>query len=542
MIAGDAICMRAIAMLEVEDASAPSPYELLINDPDAEINYVLIAQPDDAAGDPVNVYLSSRGLVSANTDTPPRTLFPARLRQPYNFEISLSPPTDPVGASSSFGVIELINPDGALDSYEAMNWSGRPLEVRIGGRFNVGRADERTLTLAEYATIFKGTVDNLALDEDSITLALRDPAVVLDDPVQSRLYAGTGGDEGGPDLAGQPIPKGWGLIRNANPPLIDGALLIYQLHDGRIESIDEVRDKGIALISDGDTANLAAWVPVAGHYKTDRSRGKFRLGAKAAGQITVDFHGDADPTYEDSPAGLAYRIVQSMGFEADDIDINSFLDFPFGGAVHYWTGLSRPSANDVIADLLGSVDGRMVWTRLARVSLVALRTPEEGMRGAREPIKTLIIERGTLQRDRKLLPRWRYSIGWGYLQITQTADQLADALTAAQKAFYELPYTFETANDPTIKAAHPLARDEEVTTRLTDQEDAEAEAERRLARDGIPRGVWRASAIRQFLQLKIGDVVQLQNPRYGLEDGRPMQIIGIADEARTRKMNVTLWG
>jgi hypothetical protein len=61
--------------------------------------------------------------------------------------------------------------------------------------------------------------------------------------MQPNVYAGTGGVDGGADLAGKRKPLCFGNPRNVSPVLLVPSLLIYQVHDGSVAGIDNVYDQ-----------------------------------------------------------------------------------------------------------------------------------------------------------------------------------------------------------------------------------------------------------------------------------------------------------
>src|SRR5690606_28086333 len=100
-------------------------------------------------------------------------------------------------------------------------------------------------------------------------------------------------------------PLTYGSVRNAELRYVNSSYEIFQFHDGPAQAVTAIYDKGAILakanggsndISQMGLADVFAWVPVAGQYITDLSRGIIRLGAKPVGTITGDVSGDnADP-------------------------------------------------------------------------------------------------------------------------------------------------------------------------------------------------------------------------------------------------------
>lgn len=106
-------------------------------------------------------------------------------------------------------------------------------------------------------------------------------------------YSGTGGYEGIPELSGLLKPLAYGNLIRIVPTCVDPDLNLYQVHNGVIIDITHVYDLGSELMQLLDCDDLLGWVPdglesSVGGYRTDCSRGMFRLSYKPHGKITVD--------------------------------------------------------------------------------------------------------------------------------------------------------------------------------------------------------------------------------------------------------------
>ncbi|MGH2173878.1 hypothetical protein ACQ1Z4_14290, partial [Enterococcus faecalis] len=87
----------------------------------------------------------------------------------------------------------------------------------------------------------------------------------------------------------------FGSPQNISPVLLVPASLIYQAHDGAMQSIDAVYDRGAPLTGAGDVADYAALAAASvssGQFKTCLALGLFKLGSAAAGTVTADVKGD----------------------------------------------------------------------------------------------------------------------------------------------------------------------------------------------------------------------------------------------------------
>lgn len=548
------------------DHATSSPLLDLFADPDADLVFILIGYPGDlvaaesawpyalatealmtlAEGDdaePLVVYLADQRFATGASDDPPHTNFRPRLLTPYSYEVSLPlPGSGETRGRASFGLVEIANPDGALNDLLTASWPGRMLEIKVGGTLYRGRAGERTLALADFGTVFRGTVASVTWDDERIYLALRDRSELLDRPIQETLYAGTGGGEGGDDLKGRPKPLGFGVCLNVEPPMEDAANLVMRLHDGPINAVTEVRSKGMALDFEADYADLAALIgaTLAGsEYATCLAEGRIRLGDDPDGSVTVDFEGDATGGYVASAANVARRIATWAHLSEDEVADGSVnnLHAANPAAVGVWTGTESVTAAELIDRVLASVEG---WWYFDREGLLTVgrHVDPAGEPAVREVTDALIVE-GEIERIETPEPVWQYRIGWGHNHRTQTADELP-SLTAAERVPYRDAWRYEPASDTTARGIFRSARTVQVDALFVDQSDAGDEAARRLARDRTQRDGYRVTKVRDFFGHAPGQVDRLTFPRLGL--AKNMVVTRLAEDAGARTTTLEYWG
>jgi hypothetical protein len=191
-------------------------------------------------------YANRRGHVTGPLETPANTVYRARVAQPINVARAAFRP----GATSGRSVIgtgELLlhNEDGELDALLTdYALDGRTLTLR--------RGVEGAAYPSGFTTVGVYTMEQAEADGDRIRIRVKDPAFKLAQPLQETLYDGDNvapdGLEGTPDdLKGKPKPWAAGVVRNATLPCVNEAKLIYQMHDGAVQSVEDVYDSGIAL-------------------------------------------------------------------------------------------------------------------------------------------------------------------------------------------------------------------------------------------------------------------------------------------------------
>jgi len=224
--------------------------------PELAIPCILVEVIASIAGVETTLYLSTKGYVSGAADTPANTVYMPAISGGVQVteEISLDG-----SAAMSYGDIELYNVSGERDDWLDYVWSNRTVKV-----FKGNLEDARSM----FTLLFDGVVDDIgSSSRDRINLKIRDKLQRLNCPVSDVKLGGTTSN------ADTVLPVVFGEVCNITPLLTNPGTLEYQVHNGAIESIIEVRDNGVPLTPvTGFTANL--------------SEGKITLLAAPAGVIT----------------------------------------------------------------------------------------------------------------------------------------------------------------------------------------------------------------------------------------------------------------
>jgi hypothetical protein len=546
------------------------PFPDLIADQNADLIFLLEAFPLPLEGDAGNgppypiaampfgaleagdlwsadkVRLSDVGYITEAADAPAHTPYLPRLLTPYSFEISLPIPGESRGlGTAGFGVIEIANDDGRLDSLLARSWEGRDFTILLGGTYNVGRADERTLDFDEFETLFRGTVRSIATESGRLVLATNDVLSKLDNPVQSNLYAGTGGMEGGDAIEGLPKPLCFGEAYNVDAVLVDDVDLIYQVHDGSVQAIPEVRDQGIALTLAGDIVglglgSLSDWSPVGGQYVTDLAQGLFRIGGSPAGTITADVEGDDAGGYVSSTAEVVRRIATVYGGFSDPSDLEAvdFAGFPITDAVGFYTGTREVRVLEAISELMAAADGWASSTRDARLRIGPNVAPE-GVAAA-EALTDAEIEE--ISDESMPEPVWRVRVGYQPIWRVQDEDGLAGGVSAADRALYSQERRWATAEDTGVQSTHRSARELEIPAFFADKAPAEAMAAAVLDRLKVRRRRYRCRVPRSVFNRQVGDVLTVTSADSDLEAGRNLWLHELGEVGADRTSELGLWG
>ena len=312
---------------------------------------ILVEVIASIAGVDTTLYLSTKGYVSGAADTPANTVYMPAIAGGVQVteEISLDG-----NAAMSYGDIELYNVSGERDAWLDYVWSNRTVKVYKG---NLGAAR------STFSLLFDGVVDDIgSSSRDRINLKIRDKLQRLNCPVSD---AKLGGITANTDVV---LPLVFGEVCNITPLLTNPATLEYQVHNGAIESIIEVRDNGVTITT--FTANLTT--------------GKFVLTAAPAGAITCSIQGDKPTTYANTISLLIQRLATAYGkattrFISADLDTTNLATFESAHTQAVGTYLSgRENIITVMQDLAASVGAQVVITRAGKLALLQIAFPPSG--------------------------------------------------------------------------------------------------------------------------------------------------------------------
>ena len=469
-------------------------------------------------------YLSTNGYTSGPSDSVADQYFDARVEQALEFERAIPVGERLGGLARGQGALSLLGGDRGLDSLlTGFALNGRRVTVRHG---------RDTFDYGDFGVLFRGVIVGASASPDVVRFDVRDALDNLDVPLQTTYYAGTGGNEGGDDLAGKPKPILFGQAFNIPAVLVDAANNVYQVAAHQINAVTAVRDRGVAL-------NAApSGVAGLGEYEVDLATGLITLGGSPDGEVTVDAQGHASPTYVSTTASILLRVLQSFaGLDATEIDLPSFatLESDSTATVGLWIGTESRTIADVIDELLGGIGAFGAVTRAGKISASVFKVPS----GAPvELTQDHIIE---IERDQFpsaiYPPSWRQSVGWQRNYQVQT--DIAGSVDDATRAAISQPYRIAAAADASQQIAHLLARDVEfVPSLFASESDASTEASRLQALYGVVRSVYRVRLGRVGFGLELGSVVSIDFPAWDLDGGAYGRVLSIRYNAAERETEI----
>jgi hypothetical protein len=476
----------------------------------ASIRCLLVEVVASVAGVEMTRYLSSAGYVTGAADTPANTAYLPLVLGGVKFAETLSLDK----ADLSYGDVELDNTSGMLDPWLEDIWANRAIRMYTG--------DVRW-PRAYFRMVFNGVVADIASKSRTrVNLKLRDMLQRLNTPVTDMTLGGSTQNKG------MLIPLLFGEVHNMTPLLIDPVLHTYQVHQGQINKIIEVRDSGAPV----STIN-------------DVMEGKFALSGSPAGAITVSAQGHKTPlgAWPITVAPIIKILATEFGKEADrltadDFDADNFASFdaahpqPVGICM-----TDRVNVLEACQRLARSVGAQITASRQGQIRLLKLQFPGTGT----EPFE--IGPSDMLAQNIAISARSEVAgaIKLGYCKNWTVQTGLQTGILEAHKNRFATEWDAVVAQDSDIAEAYglhvePVQRD----TMLLRKVEAEPEAYRLLEMASVPRTTYRFEGLSRLLLLELGQAVNLTHPRFGLQDGVAGVVVGLTPDWITGRIVVEI--
>ena len=460
---------------------------------DAAHRTVLIEVQVSSAGAEVTRYIASRSYITGPLEVPPNTAYLALATGGLAFteQISL---TGEAGLSG--GDIELANTDGSLDGWLADVWRNRPIKVWFG---------DLRWPRADFRLVFDGLVaDVSSAGPESINLALRDKMQRLDTPITEAKLGGTTSNK---DVT---LPVPFGECYNVAPLLTNPATLEYGFL-GAVESSFEVRTNG---------------KPIA--VALNDQAGRFNLTTDPfSTTITVSVQGDKGGGYVPRIAPLVQRIATAYGKASDrftlaDLDLANLA--AFDAAHQQLVGLyvaDRMNQAEAIQQLAASVGAQAVMSRTGQLRLVQVALPAAGVPVDIGPAQMM---QGSLRQVQRLPVVAAVKIAYDRNYTLQPS--LTTSIPAEHADMYATEWMTVTAVDEAVRTRYRLTDDPpQIETCLKQDEDASAEAARRLALNKVQRTIYEFEGKPEMMMLELGRAVILRDARFGLQEGMPGVVV-----------------
>jgi hypothetical protein len=498
-------------------------------------------QPFLASGREVRVYLdmaleveaafafklyltSTAGYATRPTDTPPNQPFRG-VMQSYTFSRSILQ-SDIGTFATGTGKLIWANTDAHYDFLQqGYTVNARPITISVG---RIDASHDAVFIVARLtATGWNVTTDQVEVD-------IVDYSYKLDVALQPNVYGGTGGADGGADIAGKRKQMLFGYCRNISMLAVWPALLIFQANDGSMLAVVAVYDRGSVLLFHADyptfDALSHATVP-RGYYATCLAEGFIRLGADPNGEVTADVRGMNAQGYIVTTADIARWAIRNRTVIDDpsDLDTASFdrVNELQPAAIDYCV---RPDDSltvaAFVANIMGAIGGWGGHVRDGKFQVRIFAAPT-GNPVARFSRKDVIGDIGREPLPASYLPPpWRWRLAYARSWTVQT-DLNAD-VSADHKSFVSEAFRVAEASSEAVKVDYPFAQDRDpVESYFSYPEGAAAEASRRLALWILLGAVYRQTLPRRALRLNMGDEIQITHERFDLSQGKNMIVVDV---------------
>lgn len=462
-----------------------------------------------SGGAEVTRTLSNKVFISSPLDSPAHAAYDDIVIGAPRFAAQLSELF--VGQSlPTWGDIEITNEGGVRDGWLDDAWDGRSVRLYLGAP---------SWPKTDFRSVLTGTIgDIVAPAPNRLALKLRDKSWALNVPIQTALIGGTTANKD------QPKPLCFGQCFNVEPLLIVAATHQYQVHDGAIEAITEVRDNGVSVA-----------------YTADAASGTFTLNAAPAGRITADVQG-AKPggVYLTRCADIINHIVTTRTtLSAADVDSGNFS--AFNTTCPQILGIylrDRENLITALDELVSAVGGFWTFSRDGSLRLGRLEAP------AGTPVVELVaddIRERQISCAARALPVQTLRLGYAR-NFTPQPDGLAGAVSAANRALYAAGHQVAAATNAGITTTHKLARNPDLLPSLLAlAADAATEVTRRATLYGQVRGIYEVGVWTAPLRVNLGEVVKITHPRFGFAAGVLAVVIGLDEEPTNGRVTLRVW-
>lgn len=483
---------------------------------------------------------------SAPADVPASTTWYPRIVGEVTVGISAA---DALGVGGRLGLgvsaLALDDADGALrDLVDLGLADGRAVAIRTVPVADANASDFGTPLSAAPPVVFRGVaraVDRTAEDRGEMTVA--DLMDRLSVPLQSLLYQGTGGVEGGTELKGKPKPVTLGRVYNVEPVWLGnidlgfgiGSLPTYQVHWRACQEIAEVRIRGVVQALTGGT-------PTVGQARAFASLGLFQLGSTPDGDVRADVRGDSALGYASSTAGVMRLLLQAhgAGLGVADLDATAFafaeVDLP--GEIGVYRGPVTATVADLAEEIVaanGAVlcGGRGGTIRLfdpiARDSAVQFDLPAPWVLACRP----LALPTAIRPLPRSVAVNWRRN--WSPI------TDIAGSISSGERERFTNDFSGPERSDSTIITARvAVQRDLTFNGLYWAQADALARADAwRVWLEHGPR-MFEVETDRYLGVIDCGAIGRLAYPAHGIDAGVRVVVLGWREQLAARRLTLTL--
>lgn len=528
----------------------------------AEITLVV-----DDVGTEQTFYFASRGFSSKASDSPASTVFRPLLKNPGSLRRELFSGARVTGeVRPSFGEIELANIDGALDDWMDYGVSGGRVVVRYG---EYGAAYPSAFT-----TVFIAYANALTCDFKSVRVKLRDRGYLLDKPIVTAVFEGSGGLEGTGNTSkkkqlvfGEPgyIPV---IPVDANKLIyfVQANAADYRALTGSFPPYYYAFDGGVRLDHGGyyeNAADMLATSPDAGEFKVwiDSGNGTSGSYQNSVGPFYIRLGSPPESDIRFVPIGFLLNeqsetirrwTLAELAYRAgvDDIDENTATlpgSFTPGAGNRLLDG--DETYLDVMNDMSAFYISSFGFNRLDQWFTTLVLDPSET--GTDDASQFTFTRNNSKDFQRSPVPgqeapMWQVNVSageaWPAPTLNGADNTVKDILTRDP-----WQVSFTGSNDD-VKTANPGAIStslEIVGNEFPSKGAKQTFVNRYIQLYGTRRDLITLTC-NQFdsttLGLELMDKVTVTMDRFGCDSGRAFRIITISHNLRERNITFGLWG
>lgn len=449
--------------------------------------------------------------------------------------------------SMSYGDVELHNPNGELDDYidnTKYVWSNRPIQIyygdpswRVTSVSELGNPTEGTFEL-----IYDGIIDDCkSRNKNVVNIILRDRLEDLNVPITENRIGTVGGWTG---QTNQDVikPLIFGEVYNITPVLINPSTLTYKFNDGACEGLTEIRDNGFPIwyTADFTGANTA----------NSTISGEFSLTRPAAGSITCSVQGIKTTWNVSANAAISSTFINTIPdtirlmvtnygtagkqFSTAKIDNASFkkvLD-SFGTSTPAcgFAIMDRINLLEAVQGLAASIGCQIYVNRKGILKLLRLTISDASVTSSATITDSDIIKGSLSVKDKS--PHLG-AVKLGYCKNWTIQANLATLIPDTTKADLAQEWLITTVTDSSALSLYKLSNNpEQKDTYLITTESTKKEADRLLTSYKTQKTVYSLTVTSKYIGLNLGDWITLQHNRFGLQSGKPGQIISISPQWR----------
>lgn len=445
------------------------------------------------------------------------------------------------------GDLEFADNDGFLrGKSDLLSFEGRPASVHLA---QIGQP------WASVTTISQAVVKSTTRSDGSFRVNLEDASNIIDTPLVTRVYQGTGLRDGSPDLEGKAPPYGWGECKFAKPLLEDPSIYLYRLSDSAINAVHLVEEAGIEFAFDEDVATyellrLKADTLEEGEYATCLADGsiviKFAGGSPGdPDAIRATFEGDkSSGTYVSFIGDVFLAMLQySMGISDSRIDVLSYQELPQEKISYYFGGgTASPTGAQVFNEIMESAFGTFGSVNSDRIGVKLFFPPGDQAASSSLSVEEIYAADEVEPPQRAI---WSQSMGWGPNQNPYTREQLAvGSLTQSEieerTREFEGVYKDESA---TVLASNLRSIVGSQISGVFDEEDAAIDSVQRLMGVwGVNSKTFEVEAAFTAADIRRGSVISMTHPDFGDKTGGKFLVYNKRLQLSKRRVLLTVVG